>query len=205
MREVFVIGDSISMHYGPFLKAMLEGAFRYDRKGGPGEALIDLEKPAGTNGGDSTVVLAYLRWLRDGGRKLDILLVNCGLHDIRTDPVSGARQISLDDYAANLERIVDLSLELSEQAVWMRTTDALEHIHNTREQSVYRFHADVCAYNDAADNVMRSRGIPLIDLYRFTRTFGEEAFCDHVHYTEEVRRLQAAFLAGYLESRFARG
>lgn len=203
MREVFVLGDSISMHYGPFLKAMLEGVFRYDRKGGAGESLIDLEKPAGANGGDSSVVLAYLQWLRDGGRKLDILLVNCGLHDIRTDPLSGAKQIPPDKYFLNLERIINLSLSLSNQMIWIRTTDAQEHIHNERERTVHRFHADVAAYNEMADKVMKSRGIPIIDLYRFTRTFGEEAFCDHVHYAEPVRRQQAAFLAGYIEGRFA--
>lgn len=46
---------------------------------------------------------------------------------------------------------------------------------------------------------MRAWG-SLIDLYTFTRCFGTSAFCNHVHYTEEVRALQAAYIAGSLEA-----
>jgi hypothetical protein len=33
--------------------------------------------------------------------------------------------------------------------------------------------------------------------------FGNAAFIDHVHHTEEVRRLEGAFLAGWLAARFS--
>ena len=30
-RSIFVIGDSISIHYGPYLKEMIKDKFNYDR------------------------------------------------------------------------------------------------------------------------------------------------------------------------------
>jgi len=53
MRSLFIIGDSISIQYGPHLKKMVEGWLHYGRKRGEAEALNDLDRPAGTNGGDS--------------------------------------------------------------------------------------------------------------------------------------------------------
>ena len=36
-HKVFVIGDSVSIHYGPYLKTMIVDKFDYDRKRGIGE------------------------------------------------------------------------------------------------------------------------------------------------------------------------
>ena len=59
-RKLFVIGDSISIHYGPYLKAITKGKFEYDRKTGLDQALTNLDKPTGANAGDSLMVLEYL-------------------------------------------------------------------------------------------------------------------------------------------------
>jgi lysophospholipase L1-like esterase len=203
MREVFVIGDSISIQYGPYLRTLLEGSLKYDRKRGEDQALVNLDKPVGANGGDSSRVLAYIKEQQAQGRKWDILLINCGLHDIKTDPASAEKQVPLEAYRSNLEAIADISMQMSNQLVWVRTTDALEHIHNSKSRSFHRFHEDVAAYNRTADELMAKRGIPSIDLYSFSQKFGEEAFCDHVHYSEDVRKLQAAYIAGYLQAKFA--
>lgn len=49
---------------------------------------------------------------------------------------------------------------------------------------------------------MMTDGVPAIDLFAFTRALGgNEIFCDHVHFTETVRQLQAAYIAGYLRGR----
>lgn len=60
-RKLFVIGDSASIHYGPYLKKMTEDKFQYDRKRGEEQALMDLDKPIGANAGDSRMLLEYLR------------------------------------------------------------------------------------------------------------------------------------------------
>ncbi len=80
---LFVLGDSISIQYGPFLAKNLHNVARYDCKSGLPMALKDLDDPQGANGGDSGMVLAYLRErMESGGFSPDVLLLNCGLHDI---------------------------------------------------------------------------------------------------------------------------
>ncbi|MDF2721874.1 MAG: Lipolytic protein family [Paenibacillus sp.] len=201
MRSVFVIGDSISIHYGPYLQTMLAG--RYDRKRGDDRASADLDRPAGANGGDSSRVLSYMRGERERGVAYDILLLNCGLHDIKTNPGGETRQIPLESYKENLQSIAALARKMANEAVWVRTTDVADEIHNTPDRSFCRFHADVVRYNEAADHLFRAAHIPLLDLYGFSRMFGNAAFCDHVHYTEDVRKQQAAFIVGFLEGKFA--
>lgn len=56
-ETVFVLGDSIYIHYGPYLKKMISSKFDYDRKKGTEDLLQDLDKPIGTNAGDSKRLL----------------------------------------------------------------------------------------------------------------------------------------------------
>lgn len=199
MRSLFIIGDSISIQYGPFLKKLVEPRFHYDRKRGEEQALSNLDNPVGANGGDSGMVLAYLQEERVKGTRYDILLVNCGLHDIKTDPLTGAKQVNINQYITNIVQIVSCAKEIANVMIWVRTTDAIEDIHNKPNSSFLRFHEDVESYNAAADQIMVDHGIEVLDLYSFTRSFGSSVYCDHVHFTEEVRSLQAAYMAGFLE------
>ena len=193
---VFVLGDSISMHYGPYLKEFLAPVFRYARKG-DGVAAGDLDNASGANGGDSDACLAYIEKVFGGpDAPRDLFLWNCGLHDVKT--TDSGRQVPLDRYRRNLEAGAERIRGAGARLAWVRTTAALEAIHNARHVGFRRFHRDVIAYNEAADDVMRRAGASAIDLYGFTLPFGEAAYCDHVHFTGEVRRLQAAFIAGHL-------
>lgn len=65
IKSVFVIGDSISIGYGPHLKAMLEGRLGYDRIRKADESSDDLDGPIGENGGDSTTALTCTSWQCD--------------------------------------------------------------------------------------------------------------------------------------------
>jgi lysophospholipase L1-like esterase len=200
MKRVYVVGDSISIQYGPHLRDLLQGAMTYSRKEGEEEARLNLDNPQGANGGDSSRVLSFLRArAAAGGIPADILLLNCGLHDIKTDPATGRKQVPLADYERNLRAILELRPRLVPAMAWIRTTPADERVHNARpNMTFHRFAADVDAYNAAADAVMAAAGVPVIDLFSFTRNLGPDLFCDHVHFTEPVRRLQATFLAGWL-------
>lgn len=200
LPRVYVIGDSISIQYGPWLEAYLRGRWIYTRKSGEEEALRDLDHPQGANGGDSSMVLDFLQTLRGrGGLEADRILLNCGLHDIKTDPASGAKQVPLDAYGENLRAIVAEVRALGPRLAWVRTTPADETVHNTAKSDFHRFAADVDAYNAAADAVMAEAGVPSADLHAFTRNLDEPLYCDHVHFHEPVRIKQAAFLAGFLE------
>jgi lysophospholipase L1-like esterase len=203
--KVYVIGDSISIHYGPYLKRYLAGIMDYGRKGGEEEALLNPDKPQGANGGDSSMVLAFLTAkAASGGIAADLLLVNCGLHDIKTDPATGAKQAPLDQYRSNLEAIVGVARQMRLPMAWIRTTPCDEAVHNPRCSGFHRFAADNAAYNAAADEIMGRAGIPSIDLHTFTLNLGPDLYCDHVHFPEPIREKQAAFIAGWLAAYAAR-
>ena len=146
---VFVIGDSISMGYGPFLEQYLAPWFRYAGKRGSERAMRALGLPVHGNGGDSSHVLKYLESNEEHGEipATDYLLVNCGLHDIRTDPASGARKIDQSAYRRNLEGIVAAAFRLCRSLGWIRTTPCDEAVHNTRPDGFHRFAGDCRTYN----------------------------------------------------------
>lgn len=197
--KVFVIGDSISMHYGPFLKNSLDGFMRYDRKRDNGKSSADLDHPAGANGGDSRMVVSYLKELSiDSTFSTDYLLVNCGLHDIKTNTKTGKKAIPAKEYEHNLKEIIDLSHKMKVHLVWVNTTPVVDSIHNSRMPAFHRYNKDVLKYNKIARNIMDQAGVPVIDLYQFTSKFIPEGYHDHVHYKEEIREKQADFIAGNL-------
>lgn len=201
LPQVFVIGDSISMQYGPYLKQYLSGFCRYDRKRAEGSSAEDLDNPAGANGGDSGMVLGYLRVkLDDPAFRPDVLLLNCGLHDIKTNVQTGERQISKELYRQNLEEIYRLLAAKGIPLVWMRSTPVDDAQHNVNQKSFYRYAADLAAYNAIADEVFASKGVPVIDLHQYTLNLGTNLYIDHVHFDEQTRMLQAAFIAGFLHA-----
>ncbi len=201
MKKVYVIGDSISIHYGPYLERYLKGFMRYTRKEGVEQSLQNLDIPMGANGGDSSNVLAFLEYkIQSGGIDADALLVNCGLHDIKTNPATGAKQVPLGQYVKNLEKILAAAKKLKVRPVWIRTTPCDEKVHNREGMDFHRFSRDCIRYNAAADAVMHKHRIPAIDLYTFTMNLGDDLYCDHVHFHEHIRKKQAAFIAGWLAS-----
>ena len=93
-QSLYVIGDSISMGYGPFLEKMIAESFTYRRKSGEEEALKNLDVPCGANGGDSSMVLEFLQALQTSQAfHTDVLLLNCGLHDIKSDKETGRPEV----------------------------------------------------------------------------------------------------------------
>ena len=205
--SLFVVGDSISVHYGPFLERALAGSCVYDRKGGAAEALANLDVPRGSNGGDSSMVLEYLNErLAEPAFQPDLLLFNAGLHDIKRQTPEADPKIDPDAYGKNLREIVEALRSRRIAAAWMRTTPCRDAIHNEKNRpSFFRFERDLALYNEMADAVMQAEGIPMIDLHGFTLSLEEKPevlFCDHVHFHPGVRALQGAFLAGWTISYF---
>ncbi len=197
--KIYIVGDSISIQYGPYLKGYLDGKMDYSRKEGGEEALLNLDIPQGANGGDSSMVLSFLRAkVESGGINADLLLINCGLHDIKTDPDTGKRQVSIDAYSENLHAIVDTVERMKSTLIWIRSTPVDEAVHNNAGLNMHRFSADCDDYNRVADEIMKEAGVPSLDLHGFTQTLGSDLYCDHAHFHEHIREKQAAFIAGWL-------
>jgi lysophospholipase L1-like esterase len=198
MRSVFILGDSISIQYGPHLAAFIAGKIQYSRKDGSEAALKNLDIPQGANGGDSSMCLTYLQArCKDTNFKPDLLVLNCGLHDMKRSRVTKELQVDEQSYRKNLTAIISLLAERKIPLCWVRITPVDDEQHNTRSSDFTRHAADLASYNAIADELMPSD--KRIDLEAFTRACGgKECFHDHVHFTEDVRRAQGAFIAGQL-------
>lgn len=198
----YLVGDSISIDYHEALERECAGRYTYTRKGGLELARSDLDHPQGANGGDSSAVLAHLREeLSDPASTLPpTILVNCGLHDLKTDPATGARQIPLESYRANVAAIADLVRDSGRRLVWITTTPLDETRHNSRSQFFHRHERDLAAYNAAAREIMAARKVPVIDLHAFTAARSGPLFRDHVHFLPEVSQAQAAHVRSALDA-----
>jgi hypothetical protein len=204
MKKLFVVGDSISIHYGPYLKEYLKDFMTYGRKAGEEDALLDLDNPQGANGGDSSMVLEYLtqKIASPTGLQADVLLFNCGLHDIKTDPTTGEIQIPIETYKENMKRIIDLVMTScpATEMIWIRTTPVDDEIHNSKQKKFHRHQRDGDLYNQAADEIMSVHGIRIIDVFTFTNNLRYQGalYYDHVHFHRHIREKQGAFIAGCL-------
>lgn len=193
----FLIGDSISIHYTDDLKQYGAEWMSLERKTDDGKADPEAGVMENENGGDSKMVLGYLKArLEDPDFKPDFLLINCGLHDIKRKMPEGQLQVEPEDYRKNLTRIFEMAQGHRIPLIWIRTTPVVDHIHNSQSTSVHRYARDLDRYNAIADEVAAKFQVPVIDLYGFTKPLGEDVFIDHVHYDEKTRSLQAAFIAG---------
>lgn len=194
--QLFIIGDSISMQYGPYLKQALLEKVDVLRKGDlPGEENLD------ANGRDSYEVVRYLETLIKRKFKTDLLLLNCGLHDIKRLPPHSTYQVEPDQYLKNLKHIVSLFSQVAPRMVWVTTTPVVDAIHNSRNPDFQRYNADVLRYNKIAAAVMTENDIPVIDLNRFTTRLDDQSdlYEDHVHFQEPIRMLQGNYIAGCIQ------
>lgn len=200
--KVFLIGDSISVQYFPFLKKYMAGFANLDRKLDNGQAEKNLDVPVGANGGDSRMVLEYLRAkFNDPDFKPEYMIINCGLHDIKRTPEKpDIVQVTKENYKKNLEAIFSLLESKKVRPVWVRTTYVVDSIHNARSKDIIRHGEDVVMYNKIADEICAKHKIPSIDLYSFSLEQGTEHILDHVHYDQPTRALQATYITGFMEN-----
>ena len=203
MKNILLIGDSISLDYGRFLEDFTLSGIHVYGKPGREEAYRDLDIPIGGNGGDSRAVLQYLQEA-EGSPVLncDLFVFNCGLHDVKRRRNTDDLQVHPEEYVQNLREIVDLFQNRGIPVVFLNSTPTATERYGATK-SFYRLTEDVPAYNRLAEAVMAEKKVPVIDLYGFTLALGlegDDLFRDHTHFTEPVMRLHGAFVAGYLNS-----
>lgn len=199
MIKLLVIGDSISIDYQKYLQIYVDDKIEIYSKNGIKEAYRDLDIIAGANCGDSSTTLEYLKMLDDNGiLNYDYCIFNCGLHDIKRDTQKGyPLQIGEGLYKVNLCKIVEVLKKNNITPVFVSTTASYEERY--KNASFIRRIDDVIRYNEIGREVMEQKGIEIIDLYRFTLGLGlsgDSLFRDHTHFTDEVIKLQAAYIAG---------
>ncbi len=198
MQSFYIAADSISIQYGPHLRRMVAGVFECRADKEPDLVTSDSESVTGSFAGDSDTLLEFVRTNLEKLKKYDIILLNSGLHDIRFNPKDQTHQVELDRYESNLRTAIKALQKVGVYPWWVTTTPVDDARHNALVPEFERHDADVVAYNKVAVSVANDRQIPVIDLYTFTRNLWPDVYADNVHFTEEVKALQAAFIAGNL-------
>ena len=110
-----------------------------------------------------------------GKKPWDVIQFNCGIHDLTylneagkvAGPKEGGKpQVPLDEYRANLEKIVARLKKTGAALIWCTTTP-MNH------PDVYRLPDDVDRYNEVAKEVMEKNGVQINDLNRTGSRFQE--------------------------------
>lgn len=198
-KKLFLLGDSISLQYKPYLQQLLNGKFKIELKSSDSSAFRNLDIPVGANGGDSRMVFNFLKQkTKETGFKPDVVLLNCGLHDVKRDHLTQKIAVEEKEYRNNLEGIYKLISDKKIPLIWIRTTGIIDSIHR-KNKGFDRYLKDIEKYNSIADEVFSGHQVPEIDLFGFTALQGSKRFIDHAHYIPEVKALQAAYIAGFLD------
>lgn len=202
MKKLLSYGDSIAFGYKDALQQYVSHKYTFFTKEGIREAAQNLNVPKGTNCGDSRMMLRHIREeVERGTFQYDVIVFNCGKHDIKVDLKTGKQQISPEEYRENMCEITALIKKHSKKAFYVNCTKVYDDIHNTPENielnfGIVRYDKDMRFCNEQAAEIMKEAGIPVIDLYTLSEKWGEKALKDHVHYHPAYAELQAAYIAG---------
>ncbi len=188
MTNVTLIGDSIRLHYqSDVARALADDAVRIS---GPT-----------VNCGSSRHIRQNLNvWIPSDAP--EIVHLNCGLHDLRRDPATGAPQVTLEEYAANVDAIVCRLSERGIRVIWANSTPIDEKRHNAARFG-RRYASDVVAYNAVAESIAHHRGLPVNDLFSAVESAGPSQLLgdDGVHFTESGYRFLADRVAEFIKPR----
>lgn len=178
LPRVLLIGDSISMGYTLRVRAIL------------GDANV---QRIPNNGGNTRQILPMLdKWLATGGSdEWDVIHFNSGIHDaIRNDDPPAVSDISLAEYATNLQAIVDRLKAVSTKVVFATTTPNPVYLPR---------YGDHVAYNAVAVPIMQQNGVPVNDLYTVILPHFAE-YGHGVHYLPRGYNILASHVASAIEA-----
>jgi lysophospholipase L1-like esterase len=177
VKNVLIIGDSISIGYTPFVQKALAPEINVVHNPGNGGSTV--------RGLDSVET-----WV--GKREWNVILFNFGLHDlVRKDSlnkydVNGKISVPVEKYKENLNQIVSNLRQTTATLIFINTSVVPENSSGRKVE-------DPAIYNAAALEVMNKNGIQVIDLYTASQVIHpENSKPGNVHYTEKGYELLAA-------------
>jgi lysophospholipase L1-like esterase len=170
MKQVTLIGDSIRMGYQSVVQRALASR-------------AEIWTPR-ENGETSDNLLAHLdEWILS--RRPDIVHLNCGLHDLKTEFGASMAAVPLDEYRTNLEAIFrQIQERTTATLIWASTTPVNESWHH-KNKPFDRFEADIAAYNQAATEIAERFDVRINDLYQAVMDAGRDDYLvqDGVHFS----------------------
>ena len=197
--KVLLIGDSISLGYTDDVIELLKDKAEVIRPTN--------EKGSRINCGSSSMgVQGIDKWL--GKTKWDVIHFNAGLWDLcyrhpdskaggKRDKINGTITAELDEYEANLRKIITRLKKTGAKLIWASTTPV-------PEGEVGRFKGDEIKYNAVAAKVMADNGIAVNDLYTYMLPKAETYWRGpgDVHFTKDGSRFLAERVAAMIECAF---
>lgn len=182
LQKVQLTGDSIALAYAPLVAEMLAGSVR-------------LHSPP-ANAGDSANLLSHIdEWVLRSPP--DLLVLNCGLHDLKRLRPAGTRQQPPETCWRNLRTIFQrLAPLLPVRVIWATIIPVIFERHRARKD-FDRHPADVAAYNKTALEVVKPLGVRVVDLHQADQRAGVEECLseDGVHMNERGNLLLAREVA----------
>lgn len=185
VKNVLIIGDSISMGYTPFVKKALAPNVNVEHNRGNGGST--------RRGCDSVEV-----W--SAGTQWDVIVFNFGLHDmVHKDSlgkynVNGKVTVTLDEYRKNLKQIVAILRQTTARLIFINTTVV-------PEKADGRMVEDPARYNKVAEEVMKENGIKVLDLYTPSLTIHpDNSKPANVHYTDKGYEILAEYVLKDIKS-----
>jgi len=184
LREVLILGDSISIGYTPYVQTMLSN-------------LADVKRPMLETGGAENCegttkgLMNLKRWL--GDKKWDVIHFNFGLHDLKhVDPETGEGsqnpndplQADLKQYKKNLTEIVDILKRTGADLIFATTTP-----YPDKTEGPLRDPGMSEKYNSIAIKIMNKNKITINDLYTFAKPrLDEIQLPNNVHFNDNGYR-----------------
>jgi isoamyl acetate esterase len=190
MFRVLLIGDSIRMHYQPYVGSELRSEAEID---GPSENCESSRKTRAR----------LAEWLES--HPADLIHINCGLHDIRVDHGATGPQVPLNEYVANVEAILRHAQGHADRVIWATSTPINEALHQRIKES-RRSEADLFRYNEAGKDVARANGVEINDLWKVIVSHGAGDLWeqDGVHFNDHGYMLLGRRVADKLRCCFPR-
>jgi len=175
---VLLVGDSIRIGYAPMVKQQLAN-----------KAIV---KWPDENCEDSGKILNNIEKYIEVN-KPDLIYINCGLHDIKSERGTNNKKIPIETYENNLNKIISIIKSKNIKILWATTTPVIEEWNN-KIQSFDRLNKDIIQYNAIASKVMFSQGIRVIDHYQVIEKADKQAAFkkDGVHYTDKGSEILSA-------------
>ena len=193
LPRVLLIGDSISIGYTVPVRTLLKGK-------------ANVHRPL-TNCGPTTKGVAEIdKWLGDG--KWNVIHFNWGLHDLKylgadgkslADPTAAGskQQVPIDEYEANLKKLVARLKKTGAKLIWRSTTPVPEGANG-------RVVGDSIKYNAVAKKIMDENKIAIDDQYSFSIKRKELQLPANVHYTKDGSQELAKQAVAAIEAALAK-
>lgn len=172
---LYIIGDSISITYTPFVRNNLLNKINV------------LRVPYNTK--SSRTILHDIENIMNIDR-VDYCFLNCGIHDIMFD-----RFVSLEEYDSNLRKIIKYITKFS-KLIWVETTPFFNPI--TLKNINYEVHD---TYRNFSLNIMNTLNIPVCKIGDYVeKNFirDEDVQNDGVHFSPKGDEKLGLFLSDYI-------